>query len=115
MATSLTSRTSLFTTSQIFLARTFTSTREKISTGSNGEVSEVSEVAREAGVQKRGQAPRDCCIPTGDGRSLACFEVRRFTTLEHDQGDTAGWQFTAGWFTRDSGLQWAWLCKGGSA
>ena len=39
------------------------------------------------------------------------FEVHRFTREEHDQGATAGWQFTAGWFTRDSGLQWAWFCK----
>ncbi len=38
-------------------------------------------------------------------------EFRRFTRHENDHGDTAGWRFTAGWFTRDSGLQWAWFTR----
>ena len=39
------------------------------------------------------------------------FDMRRFTHYEHDRGDTTGWRFTAGWFTRDSGLRWAWFSR----
>ena len=39
------------------------------------------------------------------------FETRRFTRYEHDQGDTTGWRFEAGWFRYVSGLEWAWFSR----
>ena len=39
------------------------------------------------------------------------IEVRRFSHLEHDRGDTNGWQFEVGWFRRMSGLEWAWFSR----
>ncbi len=42
---------------------------------------------------------------------LPSFEVQRFTRHQHNRGDTTGWRFAAGWFLRDSGLQWAWFSR----
>ena len=39
------------------------------------------------------------------------FDVHRFTRLEHDRGDTAGWRLEAGRFERMSGLGWAWFSR----
>ncbi len=39
------------------------------------------------------------------------FDVHRFTRQEHEQGDTNGWRFEAGWFHRMSSLKWAWFSR----
>ena len=39
------------------------------------------------------------------------LDLRRFTRQQHERGDTTGWRFEAGWFERDSGLQWAWFSR----
>lgn len=37
------------------------------------------------------------------------IEMQRFTRSEDEQGLTAGWRLEVGWFTRASGLEWAWF------
>jgi hypothetical protein len=46
----------------------------------------------------------------GDVLALVA-DFRRFTRQEHDCGDSAGWRFEVGWFTRHGGLVWAWFSR----
>ena len=37
------------------------------------------------------------------------MEVMRFTRKEVQRGAATGWRFSAGWFRKTSGLEWAWF------
>ena len=54
------------------------------------------------------QADGEAKVKAGDGEA-SVVEVMRFTREEVQRGDATGWRFSAGWFRKVSGLEWAWF------